>query len=100
MADQLQDTRMLLECWRMAAYCHELTSAADASWRCGVEGLKVAQRMDDETRRSSTLGYLGEGMMRLTRTWKYREHGEALSQQMEKFLGKHWRPSESRGERS
>ncbi|MFY0573455.1 PAAR domain-containing protein [Cystobacter fuscus] len=95
LAEQLQDTRMLLECWRMAAYCHELARAADASWRCGIEGLKVAQRMDDETRRSSTLGYLGEGMLRLTRTWTYRDHGVAIERQMEKFLGPRWRPSES-----
>lgn len=97
LAEHLQDTRMLLECWRMAAYCHEMAHAPDASWRCGVEGLKVAQRMDDETRRSSTLGYLGEGMLRLTQTWKYRDHGEAITRQLEKLLGPRWRPSDSGG---
>ncbi|MCY1016434.1 hypothetical protein [Pyxidicoccus sp. MSG2] len=97
LAEQLQDTRMLLECWRMAAYCHELSRVHDASWRCGVEGLKVGQRMDEETRRSSTLGYLGEGMLRLTRTWQYREHAQPLLQQLEKLLGPRWRPSDSRG---
>jgi hypothetical protein len=100
LAVQLQDTRMSLECWRMAAYCHERARDAEASWRCGVEGFAVAQRMDDETRRSSTLAYLGEGMLRLTQTWAYRDHGEAVSRQMEKFLGSRWRPSDSRGESS
>ncbi|EPX64762.1 hypothetical protein D187_000184 [Cystobacter fuscus DSM 2262] len=100
LAEQLQDTRMLLECWRMAAYCHELARATDASWRCSIEGLKVAQRMDDETRRSSTLGYLGEGLLRLTRTWTYRDHGEAIARRMEKLLGPRWRPSDSGGKPS
>lgn len=97
LAEQLQDTRMQLECWRMAAYCHERARAHDAAWQCGVKGLEVGQRMDDETRRSSTLGYLGEGLLRLTRTWKYREHGEAISRRLEKLLGPHWRPAASRG---
>ena len=97
LAETLGDTRMLLECWRMASYCHELARAHDDSWRCALEGLKVARRMDDETRRTSTLGYLGQGMLRLTKTWKYREHGPAIQQQLEKLLGPRWQPTIPRG---
>jgi hypothetical protein len=97
LAEQLGDPRMLMECWRMAAYCHEFARAHDASWDCGLKALAVAQKLDDETRRTSTLSYVGEGLLRLTRTGKYRHHGPAIEQQMKKLLGPDWRPVAPRG---
>ncbi|MBZ4397814.1 hypothetical protein [Myxococcus sp. AS-1-15] len=96
LAEQLKDDRMLLECWRMAAYGYELARDHDASWACGVRAFPVAHRMDEETRRTSTLGYLGDGLMRLTRTWKYRAHRSVVEEQMSRLLGPAWRPPDSR----
>lgn len=96
LAEQLEDRRMELECWRMAAWSHEQCKAWEPSWSCGMRALGVAQRMDEETRRTSTLGYVGEGLLRLTRTWKYWGRGPAIEEQLERLLGQEWRPAVQR----
>jgi tetratricopeptide (TPR) repeat protein len=100
LAEQTGDVRLRLECWRMAAYCHEQARAYDASWGCGLKALAVARTMDEQTRRTSTLSYLGEGLLRLTRRPKYRNHGRAIEQQLTQLLGKAWRPVPARSTQS
>lgn len=87
---------MELECWRMAAWSHEQCKAWEPSWSCGMRALGVAQQMDEETRRTSTLGHVGEGLLRLTRIWKYWGQGPAIEEQMERLLGQEWRPAVQR----
>jgi tetratricopeptide (TPR) repeat protein len=93
LAEQAGDLLLRLECWRMAAYCHERARAYEASWGCGLKALAVARNMDEQSRRTSTLSYLGEGMLRLTRRRKYRNHGRAIEQQLTQLLGAAWRPA-------
>jgi tetratricopeptide (TPR) repeat protein len=65
LAEKQQDHLLCMESWRMAAYCHEVGTQAEASWRCGNLALEAATRMDPETRATSTLPFVGQGLLRL-----------------------------------
>jgi hypothetical protein len=96
LARELGDTRTLLECWRMAAYGHEGARSVDAAWRCGVAALGVGRGMDAETRRTSTLPQAGEALLRLSRTWRYRDQRPVIEREMRALLGPDGRPASAR----
>ncbi len=62
-----QDRLLTMESWRMAAYCHEMEKTFDQAWRCGALALQTADQMDAEMRMNSTLPYVGQGLLRLTK---------------------------------
>jgi hypothetical protein len=66
------DARAELDCWRLAAYCHEQAGALLPAWKAALAGLEVARAMDEETRGSSTLPFLAEAMERMGKTERLR----------------------------
>ncbi len=96
LATKLEDPLMRLESWRMASYCHEVTQAYDDAWRCGLEGVSLAQTMSAEARQQSTLAYLGEGLLRICAgSSAHRGQEAAIEATMRGLLARpDWRPTE------
>jgi hypothetical protein len=67
LAEQQNDFLMGMESWRMASYCHEVSKQIEPGWRCGNKALDAAAKMDADLRASSTLPFVGQGMLRLAK---------------------------------
>jgi hypothetical protein len=90
-AKAAEDKRAELDCWRLASYCYELAGDTRQAWAAGAQGLQTAATADEETRRTSTLPYLGEGMLRLTQD-PHLGDAASIDQRMHALLGPNWRP--------
>jgi hypothetical protein len=64
LAVDLGDQAVLLDCHRLASFCHEQAGNAERAFSTGMDGLEVARRMDKQALETSTFPYLGEGLMR------------------------------------
>jgi hypothetical protein len=91
-AKEIDDKRAELDCWRLASYCYELAGDPRQAWAAGAQGLKAAETADEETRRTSTLPYLGEGMLRLTNEPTLGD-AASIDKRMQGLLGSNWRPA-------
>lgn len=56
---------LLLECWRMASFCHQSSGSAELAIASAERGLVVAEKLDAETRAGSSLSFLGAGLQKL-----------------------------------
>jgi hypothetical protein len=90
------DKRAELDCLRLASYCYELAGDRRQAWIAGTQGLQIAGTLDDETRRTSTLPYLGEGMLRLTSDANIGD-ASSIEKQMQSLLGPNWKPVKAGG---
>ena len=90
-AEAAEDKRAALDCWRLTSYCHELAGDTKRAWSAGAQGLELAGKLDEETRRTSTLPYLGEGMLRLTSDARLGD-APSIERKMTSLLGPEWRP--------
>ncbi len=93
LAEAVRDARSHLDCWRMAAYCHEAARAPHRAWDCAMKGLAVGQQMDQDTRRSSTLAYLGDAMLRLCSSSERLLNPREVEGRFSDLLGSEWRPA-------
>ena len=90
-AKEIDDKRAELDCWRLASYCYELAGDPRQAWAAGAQGLQAAETADEETRRTSTLPYLGESMLRLTNEPTLGD-AASIDKRMLGLLGPNWRP--------
>lgn len=97
LAEKYADQFALLESWRMAAYCHEQAKQNEEAWTCGLKALDVGDVMKPDARETSTLPYVGQGLLRLTQRRPYSEHKEPIRERLEKLLGNHWEEKLSTG---
>lgn len=91
MAEADDDPLMTMECWRMAAYAYECAKDWDAAWDAGQKALDVGEAMDAEQRAHSTLPFVGEGLLRVTDTYRYAPHAGRVKHRMQELLGPDWR---------
>lgn len=97
LASATQDPRMVLDCYRLASFSFEQSGEHDKAWKSGVDGLGHAKTLDEETRRTSTLPYLGEGLLRLTRHTEYSASSFAIERELTVLMGtRDWRPHPGR----
>jgi hypothetical protein len=96
MAEAARDARTVVDCWRLASYCHEQSGALDAAWEAGLAGFGVGRGLDAQTKKTSTLSYLAEGLMRLTSKRPLRRYAEAMEEQIIAVLGADWQPAMAR----
>ena len=80
---------MAMESWRMAAYCHEGVQQFDTSWRCGQRALEAAARLAPDARRTSTLPFVGQGLLRLLPP-RDTERAAAVRERMTALAGPDW----------
>jgi len=92
LAHQLADAPTELDACRLASFCHSELGDAKAAWDLGSRGFQLGVGMDEETRRSSTLPYLAEHLLRLTeRHGAYSAHRRPLEKHLANLLGAAWR---------
>ncbi len=92
LAEKLEDKNMQLECWRMASYCYEIEKDHKLSWDCGMKALDLGETMKPEDREHSTLPYVGEGLMRLTKINEFADQEQSVEDKMVELVGPDWRP--------
>lgn len=90
LARSLNDTRVELDCVRMASYCRSNHGQHDEAWILGLSALDIGEGMDEQTRKSSTLAFVGIGLERTAR----HVHGDwrTIERRMIAALGPTWRP--------
>ncbi|MEY4579906.1 MAG: hypothetical protein RL701_4609 [Pseudomonadota bacterium] len=94
LAAELADKRSALDCRRLAAFCFEQAGQRDAAWRESLLGLTVAREMDTETRKTSTLPFLGEGVLRLCESGGLSMSAAQAERVIVEIAGtRDWRPS-------
>jgi tetratricopeptide (TPR) repeat protein len=92
LAHDLTDVASELDAHRLTSFCRVQLGETDAAWDCGLRGLKVGVAMDDAQRRSSTLAYLADHLLRLTeRDQAYGAQRTSLEEQFIRLLGPKWR---------
>lgn len=93
LAAELGDQRSTLDCFRLASFSYEQKGEHDKAWDRGMQGMRVTREMDEETRKTSTFPYLGEGMMRLCETGQRRGLGPQMEREIVALAGtRDWRP--------
>lgn len=97
LAETYADQFSLLESWRMAAYCYEQARQYEHSWNSGMKALDVGDAMKTDARETSTLPYVGQGLLRLAQRRPYAEHKQSVRERMEKLLGANWEDKLSTG---
>lgn len=92
LARQLADALMELECWRMASWCCEVGREVERAWEHGQRAWTVGRAMDAATRKTSTLPYVGEALVRLSHERQGGRAAQATESEVESVLGSDWRP--------
>ncbi len=91
-AEAQEDSMMLLECWRMASFCHESLEHDRRAWHCGWRALEAGEKLEEEERANSTLPYAGQGLLRLTERRLYRGQARKVRRRMVELMGEDWEP--------
>jgi hypothetical protein len=92
LAEQQQDHLMTMDSWRMAAYCHESDGQIELSWRCGHAALDASEHLDAAARSTSTLPFVGQGLLRLVPKNKS-ELANAIRERLHQLAGSNWEAS-------
>ena len=98
LADNQQDHLMLLENWRMAAYCQETVEQLDRSWDCGHLAIHAAKKMDSDLRVNSTLPYVGQGLLRIAAKRGDDAGANTVEGSMVDLIGPDWKDKLETGE--
>lgn len=80
---------LTMESWRMAAYCHESERNDQESWTCAWEALAAAEALDPEMRATSTLPFVGAGLLRITDR-SFPGHDGSVRERMVELVGPDW----------
>jgi hypothetical protein len=92
MAEAIGDLRTVLDCQRMAGHCREKAGAYEPAWNHGIEAIGTGGRMDEETRRTSTLAFAGEALLHLAKRSRFQPYRASIEREMQRLLGPDWRP--------
>lgn len=88
LARKCADARLELDALRLASLCRAELGEARSAWQLGMQGMQLGIAMDDETRKSSSLPYLADQLVRFTRQHgAYAAHRKPLEAQLDKLLG-------------
>lgn len=86
------DTFLRLENWRMAAACFEASGDVAQAWTCGWRALDAGAELDPHERASSTLSFVGAGLLNLCRSPEHESHRDLVDERMTELLGDGWEP--------
>jgi hypothetical protein len=82
----LGDARMVIDCLRLAAFSREQAGDLRAALRHGVAATHYARSLGLETRKTSTLPFVGEAMKRLAKKSALRAEAERTTREIEELL--------------
>lgn len=89
-AETVQDKHYELEAWRMAGYCYEQGRNYPVAWEANEKALEAGSQLDDETRRGSTLPYVGQALLRLTQRVGRSQQTYEIKDKMIEMVGIDW----------
>ncbi len=88
LASAVSEPRLVIDAYRLASFCHESDGKHAEAWRVGIAGLRAAAEMDGDTLQTSTLSYLGEGLLRLAAQRELPAASrDAVKKQLSELLG-------------
>jgi tetratricopeptide (TPR) repeat protein len=99
-AQALGEKTMALDGFRMASFCHEQDKEFDEAWRTGETALTAGENIDEKERSSSSLPWLGQALMRVTKKWSLRKYRDEVDERMTALLGQGWLEALEQGGRS
>jgi hypothetical protein len=85
MAQTVGDPYLLVECSRMAAYCHEQTGDRTKAWERGFMALDAAEAIPPQERAHSMIPFVREGLLRLA--GDSQPHVEAIERRVAELMG-------------
>jgi hypothetical protein len=89
-ARALGDKKSEIECLRLAGYCEERNGNAPRARVHLVSALAVAETLSPAERRQTTLAFVGEALLRMTRGLAQRSERMAYDRKLTQLLGKDW----------
>lgn len=90
-AGEIPSNNMSLECYRMAAYCFEFEKDYQPAWENYQKALEVGKEMTDEEKKSSTLAYVGDGLLRMAPKVGEGRQQKDIEADMAALLGENWK---------
>ncbi len=87
--DQLSE----MEAWRMAAVCYESEQELPKAWKCNQNAIAIAEQMEPELVKSSTLPFVGEALLRLAEPMRLPQSKITTRQKMIELVGPDWEES-------
>jgi tetratricopeptide (TPR) repeat protein len=91
LAAQPDSAQLHIECWRMAGYAYERDGQMDKAWESLLKALAVGNVLDAEARRATTLPFVGEALLRLSRSGRYTGVRDVVEENLRWLLGDDWR---------
>jgi hypothetical protein len=89
-AETIGDARMQLESLRMASYCEEQRGAYPRAWEHGFAALRLGNAMPREERDATTMPFLADALLRLTRQRVLAHYRPGIEQELRRLLGDDW----------
>lgn len=86
-AEELKDSWMCLEAWRMASLSMERFKKADIAWQFANQAFAVGRGMKPEEREQSTLAFVGQAMLRISPNGQVKAE---VKNAFDRMLGEDW----------
>jgi hypothetical protein len=86
-AVELKDSWVCLEAWRMASLCMERSKRTDVAWQFANQALAVGRTMKQEEREQTTLGFVGQAMLRISPNAQVKSE---VKNTFDQLLGEGW----------
>ena len=82
----LDDARSVIDCLRLASFAREQAGDLRTALNHGVEATQFARNVDFETRKTSTLPFVGEAMQRLAKKSELRAQATRTAKEIEELM--------------
>lgn len=86
-AEELKDSWMCVEAWRMASLSMERHKQTDIAWQFANQAFNVGRSMKPEEREQSTLAFVGQAMLRLSPNGQVKSE---VKNAFDRLLGEGW----------
>lgn len=86
-AQELKDTWISLEGWRMASLSMERHKQKDIAWQYASRAYAVGREMEPKERKESTLGFVGQAMLRISPNSQVKAEVKTA---FDRMLGEEW----------
>ncbi|WLE99135.1 MAG: hypothetical protein QTN59_09910 [Candidatus Electrothrix communis] len=90
LALELKEQLMVLESWRMAAYCYEQNKQYSNAWNCALQALAAGEQMDAQERQTSTLSYALQALLRIAGYQQNQRARKEIEEKATVLLGPCW----------
>ncbi len=84
----------------MASWCCEMSEEVEKAWEHGQRAWAVGQGLDEGTKKTSTLPYVGEALVRLSQERQGQQAVRDVESEVVSVLGQDWRPKAVGGQPS